>query len=238
MPLQPTNTWERLCFVGYDCKSSILPTPRSFSLFRNFLHVVPKLPGGFNPREVVLYRQMELIRTETVERMNELLEGVVDIVGIAGDSLTATTNTFSLCCCGSQDKQWLQNLLVLPSFPLQKTGPPWKKWWFCEKSVWECYCCCSSMKEIAVATTDNGTNNIKGMRDRGIEDGLVQLFTCEQSDKEHNEESEQQQQCWPASKCLEGSVKFNPTLQKEMRRKRGQEDQWLPRDKVWGFIYM
>ena len=51
------------------------------------------------------------------------------------------------------------------------------------------------MKEIAVATTDNGTNNIKGMRDRGIEDGLVQLFTCEQSDKEHNEESEQQQQC-------------------------------------------
>ena len=78
-------------------------------------------------QDVVLCRQMELIRTETVERMNELLEGVVDIVGIAGDSLTATTNTFSLCCCGSQDKQWLQNLLVLPSFPLQKTGPPWKK---------------------------------------------------------------------------------------------------------------
>ena len=33
----------------------------------------PKLPGCFNPREVV-YRQMKLIRTETVERMNEVLE--------------------------------------------------------------------------------------------------------------------------------------------------------------------
>ena len=45
----------------------------------------PKLPGGFNPREVV-YRQMELIRSETVERMNELLKGVVAFVNIIGDS--------------------------------------------------------------------------------------------------------------------------------------------------------
>ena len=63
----------------------------------------PKLPGCFNPREVV-YRQMKLIRTETVERMNEVLEGVfVDFVDIAGDSWT--TNTHSLCCDGSWDKQ-------------------------------------------------------------------------------------------------------------------------------------
>ena len=53
-------------------------------LFRNFLHAVPKLPSGFNPREVV-YRQMELIKAETVEKMNELLEGV-NFVSITSDS--------------------------------------------------------------------------------------------------------------------------------------------------------
>ena len=70
-----------------NCKSSILPTPRPFLLFRNFLHAVPKLLGDFNPREeVVMYRQTEFIRTETVERVNELLEGVANFVGITGDS--------------------------------------------------------------------------------------------------------------------------------------------------------
>ena len=73
-------------WVMADCKSSILPTPRSFLLFRNFLHAVPKLLGDFNPREEVVYRQMEFIRTETVERVNELLEGVANFVGITGDS--------------------------------------------------------------------------------------------------------------------------------------------------------
>ena len=53
------------------------------------MHVISKLPGDFKQREVVvLYRQMELIRTETVEKMNELLEGVVGFVGITGDSWT------------------------------------------------------------------------------------------------------------------------------------------------------
>ena len=63
-------------------------------LFRNFLHAFPKLPGGFNPREKVLYRQMELIMTETVERMNEPLEGVVYFVDITSDSWTANHQHF------------------------------------------------------------------------------------------------------------------------------------------------
>ena len=53
------------------------------------------------------------------------------------------------------------------------------------------------------------------------------LYCCshaEQGDKEHNEENgqqqQQQQQCWLASKGFEGSVKFNPTLQKEMEERR------------------
>ena len=53
-------------------------------LFNNFLHAVPKLLDEFNPREV-MYRQMELIKAETLERMNEFLEGV-DFVDITGDT--------------------------------------------------------------------------------------------------------------------------------------------------------
>ena len=54
-----------------------------------------------------------------------------------------------------------------------------------------------------------------------MEDGLVLLLICERGDKEHNEESGQQQQCLLASKGLDGSVKFNPALQKEMEKKEG-----------------
>ena len=50
-------------------------------LLRNFLHVVPKLPSGFNPRELV-YRQMELIKAEAAEKMKELLESGADFVDI------------------------------------------------------------------------------------------------------------------------------------------------------------
>ena len=54
-----------------------------------FACAVLKLPGDFNPREVV-YRQMELIRTETVERMNKLFESVVvDFVDITGDFMAS-----------------------------------------------------------------------------------------------------------------------------------------------------
>ena len=53
-------------------------------LFNNFLHAIPKLLDEFNPREVV-YRQMELIKAETLERMNEFLEGV-DFVDTTGDT--------------------------------------------------------------------------------------------------------------------------------------------------------
>ena len=61
-------------------------------LFRNFFHAVPKLPSGFNPREAV-YRQMELIKAETVEKMNVLLEGV-NLVCITSDSWTANHQHF------------------------------------------------------------------------------------------------------------------------------------------------
>ena len=63
---QPTNTPERdfaLWIVAAKVPFYQLQGP----LFRNFLHAVPKLPSGFNPREVV-YRQMELIKAETVKR--------------------------------------------------------------------------------------------------------------------------------------------------------------------------
>ena len=48
------------------------------------------------------------------------------------------------------------------------------------------------------------------------------LCSCshvEQGDKERNEKSEQQQQCLPASKGLEGSVKFNSALKKGMKER-------------------
>ena len=186
----PTHLRERLCIVGYDWPQRVPFYQLQGPLFRNFLHVVPKLPGGFNPREVVLYRQMELIRTETVERMNELLEGVVDIVGIAGDSLTATTNTFSLCCCGSQDKQWLQNLLVLP-FPaknwisLEEVMILWKE---CLRVLLfhERDCCCNNRQW-------NQQYDQRNERWRNRKMALCNCSHVEQGDKEHNEESEQWQ---------------------------------------------
>ena len=49
---------------------------------------------------------MELIRTETVEKMNELLEGVfVDFVDIAGDSWTANHQHFLSLVVVYWDKQ-------------------------------------------------------------------------------------------------------------------------------------
>ena len=85
-------------------------------LFRNFLHVVPKLPSSFNPREVV-YRQMELIKAETVEKMNELLEGV-NFVSITSDSWTANHQHFlSVVVHGISSD--FKNHLILP-LPLAK----------------------------------------------------------------------------------------------------------------------
>ena len=63
---QPVNTPERdfaLWVVAAKVPFYQLQDP----LFRNFLHAVPKLPSGFNPRGVV-YRQMELTRAGTVKR--------------------------------------------------------------------------------------------------------------------------------------------------------------------------
>ena len=80
---QPTNTPER-DFALWVIAAKVPFYQLQGPLFRNFLHAVPKLPSGFNPREVV-YRQMELIKAETVEKMNKLLEGV-KFVSITSDS--------------------------------------------------------------------------------------------------------------------------------------------------------
>ena len=80
------------------------------------MHAVPKLPSGFNTREVV-YRQMELIKAETVEKMNELLEGV-NFVSITSDSWTANHQHFlSVVVHGISSD--FKNHLILP-LPLAK----------------------------------------------------------------------------------------------------------------------
>ena len=133
-------------------------------LFRNFLHAVPKLPSGFNPREVVVHRQMELIKAETVEKMNELLEGV-NFVSITSDSWTANHQHFLSVVVHGVNSDF-KNHLVLP-LPLTKldllgSGGIVEK-------VFESVSAALPGKRIAVATTDNGTNNMtKGMRDGRI----------------------------------------------------------------------
>ena len=127
-------------------------------MLRNFLHAVPKLPGDFNPREVVLYRQMELIKTETVGRMNELLEGVVDFVDITGDSWIANHKHFlSVVVHGISSD--FKNHLVLP-LPLAKldllgSGD------VVERAFESVAAAALPGNSITVATTDNGTNMIK-----------------------------------------------------------------------------
>ena len=86
-------------------------------LFRNFLHAVPKLPSGFNQKEVV-YRQIELIKAETVKKMNELLEGV-NFVSTTSDSWTANHQHFlSIVVHGisSEFKNLLALLLLLQNW--------------------------------------------------------------------------------------------------------------------------
>ena len=68
-----------------------------------------------------------------------------------------------------------KNHLVLLSLPLENwTSLEVIMLW---KDVFECSAALLG-KRIAVTTTDNGISNIKGMRDGGIEDGLVLLLAC------------------------------------------------------------
>ena len=126
-----------------------------FPLFENSLHAVPKLPSGFNPREVV-HRQMELIKAETVEKMNELLEGV-NFVSVTSDSWTANHQHFlSVVVHGISSD--FKNHLVLP-LPLAKldllgSGDIVEK-------VFESVSAALPGKRNSVATTDNGTKLIK-----------------------------------------------------------------------------
>ena len=71
---------------------------------------------------------MELIRTETVEMMNELLEDVVDFVDITGDSWTANHQHFLSVVVVIEISSDLKNHLVFSFFATCKTGPAWKKW--------------------------------------------------------------------------------------------------------------
>ena len=158
---QPTNTPER-DFALWVMAAKVPFYQLQGPLFRNFLHAVPKLPGGFNPREVV-YRQMELIKAETVEKMNELLEGV-NFVSITSDSWTANHQHFlSVVVHGISSD--FKNHLVLP-LPLAKldllgSGDIVEK-------VFGSVSAALPGKRIAVATTDNGTSMTKGMRDGRI----------------------------------------------------------------------
>ena len=177
-------------------------------LFRIFLHAVPKLSSGLNPREVV-YRQMELIKAETVEKMNEPLE-YIDFVSITGDSWTANYQHFLLSVVVHWISSDFKNHLVLP-LPLAKldllgSGDIVEK-------VFESVSAALPGKRIAVATTDNGPNMIKGMRD-----GRIGRWPCavhmlnrvikSTMEKVHDSSVE----LFPR---VLRAVKFNPALQKE-----------------------
>ena len=95
--------------------------------------------------------------------MNELLEGV-NFVDITSDTWTANHQHFlSVVVHGISSD--FKNHLVLP-LPLAKldllgSGD-------IEEKVFECVSAALLGKRIAVATTDNGPNMIKGMRDERI----------------------------------------------------------------------
>ena len=103
---------------------------------------------------------MELIKAETVKKMNELLEGV-NFVSTTSDSWTANHQHFlSIVVHGISSG--FKNHLVLP-LPLAKldllgSGD-------IVESVFESVSAALPGKRIAVATTDNGPSMIKGMRD-------------------------------------------------------------------------
>ena len=111
-----------------------------------------------------MYRQRELIRTETVERMNVLLEECfVDFVELQVIHGQPTTNAFSLVVVVHRISSDFKNHVVLPSFTTFKTGPH-LKWCDNVKRVFESVTAALPGKRIAVAIIDNGNNIIKGMR--------------------------------------------------------------------------
>ena len=105
-----------------------------------------------------------------MERMNELLEGVVGFVDITGYSRTANHQHFFLSFDVVHGiNSDFKNHLVLPFlYHLQNwTSLEMVMLW---KDVFECVAAAALPgKRIAVATTDNGTNSmIKEMRDGGV----------------------------------------------------------------------
>ena len=164
-PSQPINSPER-DFALWIMAAKVPFYQLQGPLFNNFLHAVPKLLDGLNQREVV-YRQMELIKAETLKRMNELLEGV-DFVDITGDTWAVNHQHFlSVVIHGISSD--FRNHLVLP-LPLAKldllgSGDIVER-------VFESVSVALPGKRIVIATADNGTNMVKGMRD------VLVLLTC------------------------------------------------------------
>ena len=114
---------------------------------------------------------MELIKTETVERMNELLEGVVGFVDIAGDSWATNYQHFLLSDVvvvhgiSSDFKNHLVLPLSLAKLVLLESDDD-----AVVERVFESVATVALPgNSITVATTDNGTNiMIKRMKDGGI----------------------------------------------------------------------
>ena len=148
-PTQPTkHTPERdfVLWVMAGCKGSILPTPRSFPLFRNFFaYAVPKLPGGFNPRGGSGV-QTDGTHQDRNSGKDEWASWRVLSLWHYKWFMDNQPPTLSFSAVGSWGSQWLQESLI-HSFPL-----PLENWTSFEmamllwKSVWKCCCCYSSME--------------------------------------------------------------------------------------------
>ena len=177
---------------------------------------------------------MELIKTETVEK------GDVDFVDITGDSWTANHQYFLYVMVHGISSDF-KNHLVLPSFATYKTGPVWKKWCCYGKSVWECCHCCSFCKDDCCY--NNRQWNQHDQKEWEMEKWKMALCCCshvEQGDKEHNEERTTAAVLTYFQKSWGQQHEVQPSTSEEngRRKERDQEDQWLPRDKVWIHLHI
>ena len=173
---QPTNTSERdfTLWVMAGCKSFILPTPRSLSLVQETFCILSLSYQWFqSKRQWCTDRWNSSDRNS--EKMNELLECVVDSVNIASGSWTANHQHF-LFVVVHRISSGFKNHLVLHSFATWKTGPAWKKWWYCGKSVWECFCCHFLERGLLLQQTMEPTTWSKRMRNGG--NRKMALYCC------------------------------------------------------------
>ena len=208
MPLQlhisfkkSTTASQHICerdfvlWVIVNCKSSILPTPRSFPCSGTFCMLsLSYQAASIQEKWQCTDRWNSSGQKQWKGLMSFLRMLLLTLLTLQVIHGQPTTNT-SLICCGSQDKQWHQEPLS-PSLPLPLAKLDLLGSGDVVERVFESVSAVAlPEKRIAVATTDNGTNMIKGMRDDGVERWPCAAVCVEQGDKEYNEESEQQQQC-------------------------------------------